>query len=531
MAETLDHGARRRLLEARLEAHCELERRKQAKRWREDAWEWLSDCVWTEDPHDRCFKKFPGREPWAQYLRHVVAAYCDPDVHLGLDPKARRMFLSWLHIALRVWRAAKFPHEQIYFDALKLGLNEHEPGSALEMLKRARQILEHLEGDAIPYVAARSHIDFPETQSRIVAVGSGADQLRGSSATDILMDECAFWPEAEATFNASRPTIEGFGRLWMVSTVEHGSFFSDMRWDRVGFSVAHGEDVDDRPRQAEHLDEGVVRYKNPKNGALVLEIWPHADPRKRDPAWQKQQRSGMSTAAWRREYGLDDSNVFGGTPVFDGVYDEALMAKRAPLRLDPRRPMLRSWDWGFTHPCVTVAQLYESRQLRCYASWMGTRIDLEPFARGVLRRCQERWPDADWIDMGDCAGRQQKGVGETELDLMRRKFGLVVRTRYMLEHEPLAWLRSLMTTTFRPGEPNFLVEINGDTEELRRALRGGYVLDKHGKPANDGLFEHIGDTLKYLYNAEGEGSRAQREMDDAALADVIPEKPQPEGIW
>lgn len=512
----------RRLLELRALARVELMRRSQESRWKSDPWAWLTECCWTEDPDTHQFLPFPGDKDWAQYLRHVVNLYLDPDAHLVLIPKARQMFLSWLSIGLRVWKAAKFPHELIYFDALKLGLNPHEPGSALDMLRRARIILERLVGDSVLWKDHRTYLEFPETRSRIVAVGSGADQLRGVTPTDILMDECAFWPEAEATFMAARPAVHS-GKIWLVSTVEHGSFFSEMRHDRTGYGKPD-PNAQLIARTPVHLAEGVLSYRNPRNRAHVLEIWPHANPRKRTAEWREGASAGMSAAAWRREQELDDTNVLSGVPVFEGVYDEAWHTRPAPLRIDPRRPLLRSWDFGFKHPCVVVGQLYESTQLRLFAAFMGHNIDLEPFARLVLRQCQERWPGKTFQDAGDFAGNQRKGVGLTEVDLLAMKFGLILRTRYMTEVEPLAWLRRLMSSTFRPGEPNFLIEVNPDTEELRRAMRGGYTLGKDGKPANDGFFEHLGDATKYLANFEHDGTDYERDLDRIAGADIIPEK-------
>ena len=515
-------AAARKRAELQAAAKLELERRRRDAAWRADPWQWFADCCWTEDTDAHAFLRFPAAEPWAQYMRHIVALYLDPAAHLVIIPKGRQMFLSWLSIALRVWKAANFPPELIYFDALKLGLNEHEPGSALDMLRRAKLILARLEQDRVPVKLHRTYIEFPETHSRIVAVGSGADQLRGVTPTDILMDECAFWPEAEATFMAARPAIHS-GKIWLVSTVECGSFFSEMRHDRTG----HGRpdpNAEPIPRIPVQLAEGVLAYRNPKNRAHVLEIWPHADPRKRSAEWRAAQSSGMSAQAWRREYELDDTSVLTGTPVFDGVYEESVHTRPAPLRLDPKRPLLRSWDWGFTHPVCVVGQLFEARQLRVLAAWMGDRIDLEPFARQCLRKCEERFPGWTFLDAGDFAGRQRKGIGPTEMDLLAAKFGLQVRARYMLEQEPLAWLRLLMTTMFRPGEPNFLVEVNPDTDDLRRALRGGYTLGKDGLPANDGYYEHLGDALKYLKNFEHDGTSFEREMDRVALADIVPEK-------
>ena len=508
-------------LRARLTAELALRRRRQQERWKQDPWAWLCDCVWTEDPQDQQIKPFPGREPWAQYLRHVVTLYQDPDARNVIVPKGRRMYLSNVSIALRVWKAAKHPHQAIYVAAMKMGLHENEPGTALELLQRARRVVERLKHDSIACEAFRGYLYFPETESRIIAVASGDDQLRGASATDILMDECAFWGDLEQTYVGARPTTERKGRIWMVSTVKHKSHFSEMRHDRVGGVRTIDAQAPGRKRTV--LAEGVIRYDNPVNRCTVLEIYPHADPRKRDPKWRAQEYAGLSRAAIRQEYELDDTDVFGGTPVFDGVYDDILMVRKG-LTVDPKRPLLRSWDWGYRHPVCVVGQLYDSRQLRIFAAWMGENIDLEVFAPQVLRRFRERWGTHPALDAGDFAGNQKKGQGPPEIDLMRSQFGITVMNQYLHEDVPLAWLRRLMRETYRPGEPCFMVDDHEDTEELRRALRGGYVLDKNGKPANDGFFEHLGDGLKYLVNFEWEGSDFQRNMDRAALQDVIPEK-------
>lgn len=511
----------RRLLELRARARVIRDQRREQDRYRTDPWYWLCRCVWTEDPHDNCYKEFPGNHPWGKYLAHDVALYLDPDAHIVIAPKARRVFRSWLHIALRVWRAAKFTNQLVLLMARKMGENEHSPGSALEMLKRAKQIIRHLQHDTIRFEEHRFHIDLPDTESRIVAVPSGEDAVIGATPTDIMMDEAATWELMQQTFAVARPTIEDKGKMWLISTVRHGSYFSDLRHDRVGHQI-RSEDL--MPPQKRPLAEGVVYYRNPGNRCHVLELFPEADPRKRDPAWIQTQTTGMSTADVQREFYLNDDDVFSGTPVFAGVYDDRLMTRHG-LRRDPKRPMLRGWDWGFAHPCCVVAQLYEARQLRLFACWLGTNIDLAVFGEQVLSLCQERWPGVPFLDAGDFAGRQRRDTGQASIDLMYTQFGLAVRSQYMEEEVPLGWLRGRMREQFRPGDPCFLVDEHPDTEDLRRGLRSGYVLDKHGKPANDGRYEHMGDALKALKNFAFDVTVSDAEMDRLANRDVIPAKP------
>lgn len=513
--------ADRRALEGRALARMELERREREARWTDGSdglWCWLAQNVETEDPLERAFRPFPADADWAQYLRVLAALYCNPDAHLVLVRKSRRMLASWFSIAARVWKAGKFKHENIFFGARKLGLNINE--GSLEMVKRATQILARLKVDRIRYEAFRDHIEFPDTGSRIVAVPQGPDALRGVSATDLLMDEAAFWEEAEESFTAARPTIEGRGKIWIVSSVYPGWFW-DFSNDRTGH--ARGSESLPSPRVASPM-QGVTVRENPGNGATVVDLHYTADHRKRTAAWKDAEQRGMSPHGWRREYEME-GDQFSGLPVLEGAYDDATMAKPAPLAVDYKRPMIRGWDWGFTHPCCVVGQFFDSRQLRIYRAWLGSYTDLEPFASQVLRRCRELWPGKPFQDCGDFAGNQRKGTGPPEVDLLQAKFGLTVMTRYMLEDEPLTWLRQdLMRTLYRPGEPNFQVEVNEDTEDFRKALRGGWHLDGKGKPANDGLYEHYGDALKSFKNFEFEGTPYLRDMERMASAEIVPEK-------
>lgn len=512
-------GAARRELEGRALARMELDRRTLQRRYIDDAWFWLGQCVHTEDPKTKAFRPFPAHEPWAQYLRVIVALYQNPNEHIVVVRKSRRMMASWLSIALRVWKAAKSHNEAIFFVALKLGLHPNE--GSKEMIKRATQILERLTNDSIVYEAHSEYIAFPETQSRIVAVAQGADQLRGPGPTDILMDECAFWPLAQETFEGARPGIEGHGKITMVSTVNPGSFFSGFAKDQIG----RPKSLQLPPPTIEAPMTGITIRRNTVNRATVCDVHYSADARKRTAEWKEAESAGLTEHGWQREYEMND-DLFAGLPVLEGAYDEATMAKPAPLALDPKRPIIRGWDWGYTHPCVVLGQFFESRQLRIFRAWLGHYTDLEPFASDVLRKCRERWPRMDFLDCGDFAGNQRKGTGPPEVDVMREKFGVQVLTRYMREEEPLAWLRQdLMRRLFRPGEPCFLVEVNEETEEFRRALRGGWHLDRHGKPANDGLYEHYGDALKSFKNYEFDGTPYLRDLEAAADADILRAKP------
>lgn len=82
------------------------------------------------------------------------------------------------------------------------------------------------------------HLEFEGTGSWIKAIPQGADQLRQWTASGVFMDEFGFWEEAETTFGATVPTIQGGGRIVIVSTPPNdapvgGSFFERLSFDKL----------------------------------------------------------------------------------------------------------------------------------------------------------------------------------------------------------------------------------------------------------------------------------------------------------
>ena len=84
----------------------------------------------------------------------------------------------------------------------------------------------------VPVVYKFCHLVFPASESEIVGVGEGPDQLRQHTLSAIFADELAFWDRAFDTYVACRPTIEGGGRFTGVSTPGPG-FFKSLVMDQI----------------------------------------------------------------------------------------------------------------------------------------------------------------------------------------------------------------------------------------------------------------------------------------------------------
>lgn len=197
-------------------------------------WPFLRDAVWTVDQVRNSVSKFPGededRDPTCpcgpqgcgSYREHLVNRWFTEQ--RILVPKSRRMMASWTMLGCHYWLARYQPNSFIAIVSRKRGETDAE-GSA-ELVKRIRFIHEHLPSEITPlkleYQFAR--IRLPQVNSEIVGIGQGADQLRQYTCTAIFFDEFAFWEEAQASYAASFPTLEGGGRLAIVSSPNPGYF-------------------------------------------------------------------------------------------------------------------------------------------------------------------------------------------------------------------------------------------------------------------------------------------------------------------
>jgi len=204
------------------------------RRYTQHPWPFLRECIWTVDQVRNTVRPFPGEDrdpdprcPCAEggcvsYQHHLVNVWLrEPRL---LVPKSRRMFATWTLLACHYWLARYRPNSFIAIVSRKRGETDAE-GSA-ELVKRIKFMHEHLPPEcrtmAMEYQFAR--IRFPEVNTEIVGIGQGADQLRQYTATAILFDEFAFWEQAQPTYGASFPTLEGGGRLTIISSANPGFF-------------------------------------------------------------------------------------------------------------------------------------------------------------------------------------------------------------------------------------------------------------------------------------------------------------------
>lgn len=232
--------ALRRTLAIQQQMRARKHSRGQVMAYQGDLRAFLRDWVWTQD------EARGGRiaqMPDAPYIDEVCSAILECD--LLLIEKSRRVMGSWILSATGIWIAAggqdpRWPtlmlatgHRQVIVAARKL---RDLQGSAWFLRERYRflhdQAVAHGIRDVWPEFPAATWT-YTEARfangSRINAVPSGSDALRGPGATLIHGEEAAFWPAARLAISGARPVVTNGGHFCLITTACAGTHCHDLR--------------------------------------------------------------------------------------------------------------------------------------------------------------------------------------------------------------------------------------------------------------------------------------------------------------
>jgi len=182
-----------------------------------DPWEFCK-ILYTKDEVDasKRVKRFPYHY---SYLPLYIRVWQREP--LLIVPKSRRMFMTWTNVAL-------YLHDTVFkSNGLQVFQSKKEEDSDA-LIERAKFILDNISEEDFPrdlipqYDKTYCQLKFPDMESSIMGIGQGADQLRQYTCSGMLLDEFAFWSEAEDTFSAAKPTLEGGGRCTILSSASPG---------------------------------------------------------------------------------------------------------------------------------------------------------------------------------------------------------------------------------------------------------------------------------------------------------------------
>jgi phage FluMu gp28-like protein len=188
--------------------------------WRRDPWQWIKDCVITIDETDGKTKDFPDKE----YFPYVINAWMESNI-LAV-PKSRRMMATWLFLALHLWAAIFRPNSAVFIQSQKAEKSEWLVGEQRMWFIYLNLPKEHNWPKPVRLLKGKggiSHVVF-DNKSYIMAIGEGADQFRQYTASHVMLDEVAFWDKAKESYTGTLPTIQGGGKVVLISTADPGFF-------------------------------------------------------------------------------------------------------------------------------------------------------------------------------------------------------------------------------------------------------------------------------------------------------------------
>lgn len=188
-------------------------------RYRNDPWAFMCECVYTLDQTDKLtpIKQYPGViKPHLQILtNHIV------NETLLAVVKHRRMMATWTMCGVFLWDA------MFHEGRLNVLISKKEEDSD-DLVRRCKFIYDNIPDALMPikpkFTYKYTEFGCTELDSRIKGVAAGKDQLRQYTCSRIGADEFGFWPNARETFVAMRPTLQGGGRVCLISTRFPGFF-------------------------------------------------------------------------------------------------------------------------------------------------------------------------------------------------------------------------------------------------------------------------------------------------------------------
>lgn len=349
--------------------------------YKHNRWAFLTECCYTKDEINvkEPIKLMPNKE----YLELYTMLW--EKYPLMAIPKTRRMTFSWTTICL-------YLHDAIFNRVRNFAFVSKKEDDADDLIRRAKFIFEHIPEDKIPKALLPeceykfNSLSFPNLDSKIRGFPQGADQLRQFTFSGIFGDESAFWDQAEEFYSATFPTIDGGGRMTLVSSPAPG-FFKRLCFDAMDVPG----DINVTEYQPEYTSPmtGVRLWKNKKNRFLILEIHYTADPTKRDPSYKESIKNSMPLPKYLREYELE-WDTYSGQPVYP-EFNQAVHVVHEQPTPSFGLPMLIAWDFGLT-PAAVVAQ-YEGNTLYVLKEFTGINIGAERFVPQVVAQLRLLYPE------------------------------------------------------------------------------------------------------------------------------------------
>lgn len=192
------------------------------KRVLTDPYFFLTKYCYTHDEHwqhkklDSPYHLIPKKE----YIQDICDIFQTEDL-IAIE-KTRQMMASWIFCGLALWYTMFAEGRRTFLMSKK----EKDANALVERCKfiydrLPEQIKNDYPRDPEKYLEMR----WSKRNCIIQGVPEGADQVRSYTSSLIIMDEAAFQEKAEKAFEAAQPSVQGGGKLVMLSTANGREFF------------------------------------------------------------------------------------------------------------------------------------------------------------------------------------------------------------------------------------------------------------------------------------------------------------------
>lgn len=117
-----------------------------------------------------------------------------------------------------------------------------------------------------------------------------------------------------------------------------------------------------------HEQLGLKIRRNSNNRFVIAELDYFADPAKRSPEWEAEAKSGMTAAAWAKEY-LRDATAMYGQRVFPEIaaHKDKIVIGPPYRDFGPQGAYWAGFDFGSRNPCAFIVFTIEDGVI--YAIW------------------------------------------------------------------------------------------------------------------------------------------------------------------
>jgi hypothetical protein len=431
--------------------------------------------------------------------------------------KSRQLMVSWIFSYLAAWDAwTKYNRHNIFQGKRQEDVNATGDKG---LLGRARFMRDHLPPHIRPTVTGEATTyETYDKGSTLEALPEGKDKIRSKVISVLFMDELGFHDEGQASWDTALPAARGGGKVWGISTPNGHDFIyrqhdENRKWD----------DWQTWPK-VPGVDQGMHAYRN-ANGTLLLALHYSADPDKCTPEARAEAKVGYTNQRmYLRENELDFTTM-AGKGVWSNEFsrDFHVIPRYVP---DPRSPIYRGWDTGYTGQAVSFAQYNADGQLVFFDQIIEKHVALQEICRHVSRvmafwrqqgalaggadvigmdgRLSKVYPMS--FDYGDPATKQHNSKGETDVNtLAKHGYQLMSKTSKNRKFDLMEQPRQLLLPR-SDGKPAILFARNTpNMDHVIQAFSGAYAYkeikpgqDEQLQPLKDGFYDHIADSIQYL---------------------------------